>query len=126
MNAARSDAIVFYGATGDLAYKQIFPALYALARKHRLDIPVIGVAKADWSLDALQARARESVLAHGAIDETAFARLVSLLRYVGGDYRDPATFTALRGELRDARRPLHYLAVPPDFFPTIVDHLAGS
>jgi glucose-6-phosphate 1-dehydrogenase len=126
MNAARSDAIVFYGASGDLAYKQIFPALYALARKHRLDIPVIGVAKADWNLDALHARARESVLAHGAIDETVFARLASLLRYVGGDYRDPATFSALRSELGDARRPLHYLAIPPDLFPTIVDHLAGS
>ena len=126
MNAARSDAVVFYGATGDLAYKQIFPALYALARKGRLDIPVIGVAKADWNLDALQARARDSVLAHGAIDETVFARLASLLRYVGGDYRDPATFNALRRELGDARRPLHYLAIPPDLFPCVVDHLAGS
>ena len=126
MNAARSDALVFYGATGDLAYKQIFPALYALARKRRLDIPVIGVAKSGWNLDALQARARDSVLAHGAIDETVFARLASLLRYVGGDYRDQATFTALRGELGDARRPLHYLAIPPDLFPSVVDHLAGS
>ena len=82
MNAARSDAIVFYGATGDLAYKQIFPALYALAQRHRLDIPVIGVAKAGWDLDALRARARESVLAHGAIDETVFrpVRLPASLR----------------------------------------------
>ena len=126
MNAARSDAIVFYGATGDLAYKQIFPALYALAQQHRLDIPVIGVAKADWDLHSLQAQARDSVLAHGAIDETVFARLSSLLRYVDGDYRDPATFTALRRELGEARRPLHYLAIPPELFPTIVDHLAAS
>jgi glucose-6-phosphate 1-dehydrogenase len=126
VNAARSDAIVFYGATGDLAFKQIFPALYALAQQHRLDIPVIGVAKADWNLDALQARARDSVLAHGAVNETVFARLSSLLRYVDGDYRDPATFTALRRELGDARRPLHYLAIPPELFPTVVDHLAGS
>ena len=126
MNAGRSDAIVFYGATGDLAYKQIFPALYALAQKHRLDIPVIGVAKAGWDLQSLQARARDSVLAHGAIDEAVFARLSSLLRYVDGDYRDPATFTALRRELGNARRPLHYLAIPPELFPTIVDHLAGS
>jgi glucose-6-phosphate 1-dehydrogenase len=126
MNAARSDAIVFYGATGDLAYKQIFPALYALAQRHGLDIPVIGVAKAGWDLDALKRRARESVLAHRAIDERAFARFVSLLRYVDGDYRDAATFTALRGELGGARRPLHYLAVPPELFPTIVDHLATS
>src|SRR5919197_4714832 len=96
MNAARSDAIVFYGATGDLAYKQIFPALYALAQRDRLDIPVIGVANAGWELPSLQARARESVLAHGAIDEAVFARLSSLLRYVDGDYRDPAKFTPLR------------------------------
>jgi glucose-6-phosphate 1-dehydrogenase len=126
MNAARSDAIVFYGATGDLAYKQIFPALYALTQQHRLDIPVIGVAKAGWDLPSLQARARDSVLAHGAIDETVFARFASLLRYVDGDYRDGATFTALRHELGDSRRPLHYLAIPPELFPTIVDHLAGS
>jgi glucose-6-phosphate 1-dehydrogenase len=126
VNAARSDAIVFYGATGDLAYKQIFPALYALAQHDRLDVPVIGVAKADGNLDALQARARDSILAHGSLDETVFARLSSLLRYVDGDYRDAATFTALRRELRDARRPLHYLAIPPELFPTIVAHLAGS
>jgi glucose-6-phosphate 1-dehydrogenase len=126
VNAARSDAIVFYGATGDLAYKQIFPALYALAQHDRFDIPVIGVAKADWNLDALQARARDSVLAHGAIDETVFARFASMLRYVDGDYRDAATFTALRRELGDARRPLHYLAIPPELFPTIVEHLAAS
>src|SRR4051794_40584568 len=126
MNAAPSDAIVFYGATGDLAYKQIFPALYALARHDRLDIPVIGVAKAGWQLPALQARARESVLAQGAIDEQVFARLARLLRYVDGDYRDAATFTALRRQLGDARRHLHYLAIRPELFPTTVDHLAGS
>jgi glucose-6-phosphate 1-dehydrogenase len=126
MNAARSDAIVFYGATGDLAYKQIFPALYALAQRQGLDIPVIGVAKAGWDLDALRVRARESVLAHGALDEKAFTRFASLLRYVDGDYRDGATFKTLRRELGDARRPLHYLAIPPELFPTIVDHLAGS
>jgi glucose-6-phosphate 1-dehydrogenase len=126
MSAARSDAIVFYGASGDLAYKQIFPALYALAQHDRLDIPVIGVARAGWELSCLQARARESVLAHRAIDETVFARFASLLRYVDGDYRDAATFAALRRELGDARRPLHYLAIPPALFPTIVGHLAGS
>jgi glucose-6-phosphate 1-dehydrogenase len=126
MNAAHSDAIVFYGATGDLAYKQIFPALYALAEHDRLDIPVIGVASAGWELPSLQARARDSVLAHGALDESVFARFVSQLRYVDGDYRDAATFAALRRELGDARRPLHYLAIPPELFPAIVDHLAGS
>jgi glucose-6-phosphate 1-dehydrogenase len=126
MNAARSDAIVFYGATGDLAYKQIFPALYALAHHDRLDIPVIGVARAGWDLPALQARARESILAHEAIDETVFGRFASLLRYVDGDYRDAATFTELRRELGDARRPLHYLAIPPELFRTIVGHLGDS
>jgi glucose-6-phosphate 1-dehydrogenase len=126
MNPAPSDAIVFYGATGDLAYKQIFPALYALTQHDRLDIPVIGVAKADWNLDALQARARDSVLEYEAIDETAFTRFASCLRYVHGDYRDPATFTALRRELGEARRPLHYLAIPPELFPIIIDNLAGS
>jgi glucose-6-phosphate 1-dehydrogenase len=126
MNVARSDAIVFYGATGDLAYKQIFPALYALVRHDRLDIPVIGIARAGWDLRSLQARARESVLAHGPIDETVFAAFASLLRYVDGDYRDAATFTALRRELGDARRPLHYLAIPPELFPIVASHLAGS
>jgi glucose-6-phosphate 1-dehydrogenase len=126
MSVAHSDAIVFYGATGDLAYKQIFPALYALAQHDRLDIPVIGVANAGWELPSLQARARDSVLAHGAIDEAVFARFVSLLRYIDGDYRDTATFTALRRELGDAHRPLHYLAIPPALFPAVVDHLAGS
>jgi glucose-6-phosphate 1-dehydrogenase len=126
MSGAQSDAIVFYGATGDLAYKQIFPALYALAQHDRLDIPVIGVAKADWELPSLQARARESLLAHGAIDERVFARFASLLRYVCGDYRDRATFMALRRELGDARRPLHYLAIPPALFPAVVDNLGCS
>jgi glucose-6-phosphate 1-dehydrogenase len=126
MSDAHSDAIVFYGATGDLAYKQIFPALYALAQRDRLNIPVIGVANAGGAVPFLQARARDSLLAHGSIDEAAFTRFASLLRYVSGDYRDAATFTALRRELGDARRPLHYLAIPPELFPTIVDHLAGS
>jgi glucose-6-phosphate 1-dehydrogenase len=92
----------------------------------RLDIPVIAVAKAGWDLPSLKDRARDSLLAHGPIDETVFARFASLLRYVGGDYRDAATFTALRRELGDAHRPLHYLAIPPELFPTIVDHLARS
>jgi glucose-6-phosphate 1-dehydrogenase len=126
MSDARSDAIVFYGATGDLAYKQIFPALYALAQQDRLDIPVIGVAKAGWDLLSLQTRARDSLVAHGAIDEGVFARFASSLRYVGGDYRDAATFRSLRRELGDARRPLHYLAIPPELFPTVVGHLAVS
>src|SRR3954469_14350443 len=95
----RSDALVFFGATGDLAYKKIFPALQALVRKGRLDVPVVGVAKAGWDLDQLKARARDSVKEHGGVDEAAFAKLDSLLRYIDGDYRDPATFTALRDAL---------------------------
>jgi glucose-6-phosphate 1-dehydrogenase len=126
MNGVRSDAIVFYGATGDLAYKQIFPALYALAQHGVLNIPVIGVAKADWDASALQARARASVRAHGTLDEAVFSRFAPLLRYVDGDYRDAATFTKLRRELGDACRPLHYLAIPPELFPAVVNHLAGS
>jgi glucose-6-phosphate 1-dehydrogenase len=126
MSSTRSDALVFFGATGDLAYKQIFPALYALAKHDRLDIPVIGIARAGWELPTLQERARDSILAHGPIDEDVFARFASLLRYVDGDYRDGATFRALRRELGAARRPLHYLAIPPEFFPVIVGHLAGS
>ena len=126
MTSTRSDALVFFGATGDLAYKQIFPALYELAKQDRLDVPVIGIARAGWELPTLQERARDSILAHGPIDEDVFARFASLLRYVDGDYRDATTFRALRRELGAARRPLHYLAIPPELFPVIVDNLAAS
>src|SRR5512135_2246905 len=101
----QSDALVFFGATGDLAHKKIFPALQAMARRGRLDVPVIGVAKAGWGLEQLRARARESVEQHGGLDPTAFERLVSRLRYVDGDYRDPGTYAALRKELGSTRRP---------------------
>ena len=103
----RSDAIVFFGATGDLAYKQIFPALQAMARRGHLDVPVIGVAKAGWSLDQLRARAKESVEKHGGLDETGFATLMARLQYIDGDYNDAATYTALRAALGTATRPLH-------------------
>jgi glucose-6-phosphate 1-dehydrogenase len=123
---APSDALVFFGATGDLAYKQIFPALQALVKRHHLDIPVIGVAKSGWDLEQLRARARESLEAHGGVDEAAFAKLLSLLRYVDGDYRDPATFTRLRGLLGEARRPLHYFAIPPSMFAAVAEGLANA
>src|SRR6202171_4236334 len=99
MSSAVSDALVFFGATGDLAYKKIFPALQAMARRGHLNVPVIGVAKAGWDLDQFKARARDSVEKHGGLDPEAFAKLTSLLRYVDGDYKDPATFDRLRKEL---------------------------
>ena len=124
MNHPASDAIVFFGATGDLAYKQIFPSLQGLVRDEGLDIPIIGVAKAGWSLDQLKARAKDSLSSHGGLDTKAFAKLTSLLRYVDGDYNDPATYARLRQELADARRPLHYLAIPPSLFATVAEGLA--
>ena len=107
----RSDALVFFGATGDLAYKKIFPALQSMLRRGHLDVPVVGVSRAGASLEQLRARVRASFAEHGGgVDEAAFAKLVSLLRYVDGDYNDPATFQALCRQLEGARRPLHYLA----------------
>src|SRR5215475_6815011 len=99
MSEVHSDVLVFFGATGDLAYKKIFPALQAMVRRGHLNVPVIGVAKAGWNLEQFRARARDSVEKHGGLDPTAFARLVSLLRYVDGDYKDLATFQTLRKEL---------------------------
>src|SRR5262249_39459870 len=107
MSNARSDAFVFYGATGDLAYKKIFPALQAMAKRGHLDMPVIGVAKTGWSLEQLQARAKDSVEKHGGIDPAALRTLCGLLRYVDGDYRDPVTFQAIRKALGSAERPAH-------------------
>jgi glucose-6-phosphate 1-dehydrogenase len=122
-----SDALVFFGATGDLAHKKIFPALQAMVKRGHLNVPVIGVAKAGWSLEQLQARARESLEQNGAvIDRAAFGKLSSLLRYVDGDYEDPATFDVLRRELGSATRPLHYLAIPPSLFSTVVGQLGRS
>jgi glucose-6-phosphate 1-dehydrogenase len=126
MNAPQSDALVFFGATGDLAYKQIFPALQALVKRGALDVPVVGVAKSSWSLDQLRARVEDSLQHHGGVDPAAFAKLSSLLRYVDGDYRDPATFAALRETLGGAHRPLHYLAIPPSMFGTVAEGLAKS
>ena len=126
MNATHSDALVFFGATGDLAYKKIFPSLQAMVKRGTLTVPVVGVAKAGWNLDQLKARARDSLAKHGGVDEAAFAKLSSLLRYVDGDYGDPATFAALRRELGTAQRPAHYLAIPPVLFGAVVEKLAQS
>ncbi|MDF3066992.1 MAG: zwf [Polyangiaceae bacterium] len=121
-----SDALVFFGATGDLAYKKIFPALQAMIQKGKLDVPVIGVAKAGWGLQQLRERARASLDEHGGgVDETAFERLVELLRYVDGDYNDRSTFERLRTTLGEAKSPLHYLAIPPTLFPIVIEHLGA-
>lgn len=121
-----SDALVFFGITGDLAYKKIFPALQALARSGRLDVPVIGVARSQLDDAGLVARAKASIVEHDELDPPAFAKLSSLLHHVWGDYTDPATFTRLRAQLGDAKRPLYYLAIPPSLFPDVVQHLADS
>jgi glucose-6-phosphate 1-dehydrogenase len=124
---APSDAIVFFGATGDLARKQIFPALYRLVLEEDLAVPIIGVAKQGWTLDQLKERAHESLKEHGAeIGGEAFQKLMELLRYVDGDYADPATFAVLRQELGEAKRPLHYLAIPPSLFSIVAGQLAQS
>src|SRR5262245_13152765 len=126
MSEPHSDALVFFGATGDLAYKKIFPALQGMVRRGHLSVPVIGVARAGWTLDQLKARARDSVEKHGGLDAAAFAKLSTLLRYVDGDYQNPATFAALRKELGSAQHPAHYLAIPPALFGVVVEHLGKS
>jgi glucose-6-phosphate 1-dehydrogenase len=126
MSESRSDALVFFGATGDLAYKKIFPSLQAMLKRGHLDVPVIGVAKSGWNLDQFRARARDSVEKHGGLDPASFDKLCGSLRYVDGDYNDPATFQAIRRELGPARRPAHYLAIPPLLFGAVVEHLAQS
>jgi len=126
MAMPHSDAFVFFGATGDLAFQQIFPALQCLIRDEGLSVPIIGVAKAGWNLDQLKARAKDSLDRHGGADPDALRKLTDVLRYVDGDYQDSATFDRLRKELGDAKRPLHYLAVPPSMFATVVEGLAKS
>ncbi len=126
MSEAQSDAIVFFGATGDLAYKQIFPALLGLVRDEGVNVPIVGVAKAGWTLDQFQARAKDSLDHHGGADPASFAKLVSLLRYVDGDYNDPQTFAQLKQALGGAKRPLHYLAIPPSLFGVVVSALAAA
>jgi len=124
MSEQESDALVFFGATGDLAYQQIFPALHAMTLRRHLDVPVIGVAKPDWTTDQLRARARESIVAHADLDAGAFERLSARLSYVAGDYGDAGTFDRLRAALGGAARPLFYLAIPPGLFGAVVSALA--
>ena len=127
MNPKHSDALVFFGATGDLAYKKIFPSLQAMVKRGNLDVPVIGVAKSGWNLQQMRDRMRDSLERDGrGLDHSAFEKLCGLLRYVDGDYQDPATFRAIRQELGSATRPLHYLAIPPMLFGTVVEHLGKS
>jgi glucose-6-phosphate 1-dehydrogenase len=120
--ATQSDALLFFGATVDLAYKKIFRALQAKAKHGNLNVPVIGVARSAPDFAALKARARESVEKHGGLGPAVFDKLVGLLRYVRGDNSDPATYKALRRELGDARHPAYYLAIPPTAFATVVEH----
>jgi len=122
----RSDALVFFGASGDLAFKKIFPALHAMTKHGHLDVPVIGVAKSNWTLDDLKKRARESVTKNGHGVDADFEKLESRLKYVDGDYADPATFKALHDALGGAKRPLHYLAIPPSMFGVVVEQLGKS
>ena len=127
MSVPHSDAFVFFGATGDLAYKKIFPSLQAMIKRGNLNVPVIGVAKAGWSVDQLRARARDSIEKHGGgLDPTAFDKLCALLRYVDGDYKETTTFQAIRKELGSAQRPAHYLAIPPALFGLVVEQLAKA
>jgi glucose-6-phosphate 1-dehydrogenase len=118
-----ADALVFFGATGDLAYKKIFPALHGMAKRGRLDIPVVGVAKSGWTLDQVHARAEESVVRHGALDRDAFARLMRSFTYIDGDYADETTFSSLTSRLGPSTCPAHYLAIPPALFGTVIERL---
>jgi glucose-6-phosphate 1-dehydrogenase len=126
MSNQPSDAIVFFGATGDLAYKQIFPALHGLIRHEVVDLPIVGVAKAGWTLEQFRARAMDSLARHGASNDEACGKLLKLLRYVDGDYNDPATFSQVKSALGSAIRPLHYLAIPPSLFSVVVTALARA
>ncbi|HVG05785.1 MAG TPA: glucose-6-phosphate dehydrogenase [Burkholderiaceae bacterium] len=122
----QSDAFVLFGATGDLAYKKIFPALQAMIRHGELDVPIIGIARAGWSLKKLRARAYDSLQNNGGVDGVAFAKLAAQLRFVDGDYAQPATYQQLRQALGGAKRPLHYLAIPPSMFGPVVQGLAHA
>lgn len=127
MRNTPSDALIFFGATGDLAYKKIFPALMSMIQRGSLNVPVIGVSRGGWSLERLRERARESVLHHlGKMDESAFSNLISLLRYVEGDYEDPKTFERLRKAIGSAKKPTYYLAIPPSTYPVVIDGLIRS
>src|SRR5438270_11642704 len=121
-----SDAIVFFGATGDLAFKQIFPALQGLVKDEGINVPIVGVALDNMTLEAFHGRAKASLEKAGRFDANAFAKLARLLTYVRGDYNDPATFETLKRALKGAARPLHYLAIPPALFAVVVSGLATA
>ena len=126
-DAVPSDALVFFGATGDLAYKKIFSALQNMVRRETLSVPIVGVAKSGWTVEQFRARARESLTQHGGgLDEAAFGKLVQQLQYIDGDYQDPATYQQLRKALGDAKGPAHYLAIPPSLFGTVIEGLSRS
>jgi glucose-6-phosphate 1-dehydrogenase len=124
--AASSDAFVFFGATGDLAYKQIFPALQQMILRDQFNLPIIGVAKSGWTIEQMKARIRDSLTKNGGIDENAYGRMAQLLQYIDGDYQDPKTFEMLHSALGQARSPLNYLAIPPDLFGAVVQALGQS
>jgi glucose-6-phosphate 1-dehydrogenase len=127
MTAVKSDALVFFGAKGDLAYKKIFPALQAMVKHGALNSPVIGVARGDWGIEQLRERARQSLEEYGGgVDKPAFDKLMNLLQYIGGDYNEDATFAALRKALGHAKHPTHYLAIPPSMFSTVGQGLGNS
>ena len=126
MEAAQSDALVFFGASGDLAFKQIFPALLGLVNDEGVDVPIVGVAKAGWTVEQLKGRAADSIKHHGGADAGKLDKLLALLRYVDGDYNDPQTFEKLKQAVGGAKRPLHYLAIPPSLFGVVVSALAKA
>ena len=126
MKPPLSNAFVFFGATGDLAHKKIFPALQALTRANALDMPIIGVAREGWSLERLRQRAHDSLSENGGVDAEAFAKLSQQLLYCSGDYNDPTTYARLKSLLGGADRPLHYMAIAPSMFSTVVQGLATS
>src|SRR5579885_1945811 len=125
-DTVHSDALVFFGATGDLAYKQIFPALQGMIRHGHLDMPIIGVAGRPWTSDQLRAHARQSLQEHGGVDEAAFEKLSARLHYLSGDYSRTETYEKLREALGGAQHPLHYLAIPPSMFAPVVSGLGQS
>jgi glucose-6-phosphate 1-dehydrogenase len=126
MTDSHSDALVIFGITGDLAYKQIFPALQSMVKHGHLNVPVIGVAGRPWSIDQLRAHVHDSLVENGVLDTAAFEKLSSLLQYVSGDYSDEATYTKLRNALGSAKQPLYYLAIPPSLFDPVVEGLGKS
>jgi glucose-6-phosphate 1-dehydrogenase len=125
-NGVKSDAFVFFGATGDLAYKKVFPSLQSMVKHGTLNEPVIGVAKSGWDLARFKERIRSSLSEHGGVDPDAFEKLSSKLNYIDGDYKDPKTYAALKKALGNAKAPLHYLAIPPSLFETVAEGLASS